>query len=265
MSDENFNAPNQGQKKLKQIVDVTKPGLKKIVDVDYAYMEKKEAYEQAKRVGLTVVPPEPSSSYLSRREQLDKSLIGNQNLVNPPEQSGYTIPPNNHIVENFNIIANNEGQQLGQTSSFQKAQSVENRNILPVPNNSIQMSSVYQNIGITGVVPANSNVSRTIGNFIENNCGYYFQNKEGKWIQFTDFIIVIKCLENVINIAGNVTRKFLVQLVNDQGSIKELSVDYENWTNLQNQIEHQAPEFQIFTDEYRNAGEKFKRLLRACW
>ena len=255
MSDENFKAPNQGQKKLKQIVDVTKPGLKKIVDVDYAYMEKKEAYEQAKKVGLKVEPPEPSSFYLTCREQLNKSLIGNRNIVNSPEQSACTIPPHNNLVANFNIIANGEAQQLGQVSSVQ--------GLMPCDPN----VGIRQNTGIAGVVPANSkipqfsNIATRIGNFVVDNSGYFFLSKEGKWIRFTDFFIIIKCHENIIDVSGNVTMKFSIQLVNDEGKTKELSVDHENWTNLQNQIEHQAPEFQIFTDEYRNAGEKFKRLL----
>ncbi len=244
MSDENFKAPNQGQKKLKQIVDVTKPGLKKIVNVDYAYLERKEAYEQAKRVGLKVEPPEPSSFYLR----------GKQILVNPTEQSDYAIPLNNH-----------EEQQLGQASSVQKEHYVGNCNILPIKDNF--NVDIYQNSRIAGVVPANSDIPQfsnspvQIGSFLVDSCGYFFLNKEGRWIRFTDFFILIKCLENIIDIDGNVTKKFLVWLVNDQGNIKELSVDYEKWTNLQNQIEHQAPEFQIFTDEYWNAGGKFKRLL----
>lgn len=255
MSDGNFKAPNHGQKNLKQIVDVTKPGLKKVVDVDYVYMEKKEAYEQAKKAGLKVEPPEPSSFYLTRREQLNKSLIGNRNIVNSPEQSGCTIPPHNNLVTNFNVIDSNGGQQPGQVSSIQGS--------IPCNPN----IGIRQNTGIAGVVPANSkipqfsNIATRIGNFIVDKCGYFFLSKEGKWIRFTDFFIVIKCHENIIDVNGNVTRQFSIQLVNDQGNIKELSVDHENWTNLQNQIEHQAPEFQIFTDEYRNAGEKFKRLL----
>lgn len=255
MSDENFKAPNQGQKKLKQIVDVTKPGLKRVVDIDHAYLDKKEAYEQAKNVGLKVEPPEPSSFYLTSREQLNKSLIENRNIVNSPEESGYNVSPHNHLVANFNVIDNHEGQQLGQVSSVQ--------GLIPCNSN----VGIRQNTGIAGVVPANSkipqfsNIATRIGNFIVDNCGYFFLSKEGKWIRFTDFFIIIKCHENIIDVNGKITRKFSIQLINDQGNMKELSVDHEKWTDLQNQIEHQAPEFQIFTDEYRNAGEKFKRLL----
>ena len=167
-----------------------------------------------------------------------------------------------------NTVGSSVEQQSEQVSS------VENRNNFLIQNNSIQAAmprnlsvEIHQNQGIAGVVPANSRISQfsnspiQIGSFLVNNRGYFFLNKEGKWIRFTDFFIIIKCLENIIDVNDNVTKKFLIQLVNEQGNIKELSVDYENWTNLQNQIERQAPEFQIFTDEYRNAGEKFKRLL----
>ena len=68
MSDENFRTPNEQvqlsdpkQKRLKQVVDVTRPDLKKIVDIDYNYLERKEKYEQAKKEGLAVEPPVPSS------------------------------------------------------------------------------------------------------------------------------------------------------------------------------------------------------------
>jgi len=318
LSDKNFQTPNEqaqssnsGQKKLKQVVDVTRPGLKRVVDIDYSYLERKEKYEQAKKEGLEVEPPVPSSLYFTRREQIIASLQ-NQEQKNQPEmkavpvvmeqESFYNIPveqllesdaqedlhsqiqqssvqditiePRNQLVTNTDASVNSGEQKSGQISLVQKEQSIENRNILPVQNNSVQVSipynpnaGIHQNVGITGVVPANFNIPQVIngfvqiGNFMVDNRGYYFQNKEGKWVRFTDFFIRIECLENVIDVNGNTTRQFLIQLINDYGFVKELSVDYENWINLQNQIERQAPEFQIFADEYRNVGERFKRLL----
>ena len=174
MNDENFKVPKQGQKKLKQIVDVVKPGLKRVVDIDYAYMEKKEAYEQAKRVGLRVEPPEPSSFYLTSREQLNNSPIENRNIVNSLEESGYNVSTHNHLVANFNIIDNHEVQQIGQVSSVQGLISCN-------PNVGIR-----QNTGIAGVVPANSkipqfsNIATRIGNFVVDNCGYFFLSKRGQ-------------------------------------------------------------------------------------
>lgn len=318
MSDKKFQTPNEQtkssnseQKKLKQVVDVTRPGLKRVVDIDYNYLERKEKYEQAKKEGLAVEPPVPSSLYFTRRNQIIASLQ-NQEQKNQPEmkavpvvieqESFYNIPveqllesdaqedlhsqiqqssvqditiePHNQLVASTDAIVNSGEQKSEQVALVQKEQFVENRNILPVQNNSVQVTipynpnaGIHQNFGITGVVPANSNVPQVIndfvqiGNFMVNNRGYYFQNKEGKWVRFTDFFIVIECLENVVDVNGNMTRQFLIKLINDYGFAKELSVDYENWINLQNQIERQAPEFQIFADEYRNVGEKFKRLL----
>lgn len=312
MSDKNFQTPNEQtksssskQKILKQVVDVTRPGLKKVVDIDYNYLERKEKYEQAKKAGLAVEPPVPSSLYFTRREQIIASLQNHEQKNQPKmkavpvvieEESFYNIPfeqllesdaqkdlhfqiqqssvqditiePHNQLLARTDALLDSGEQKSAQVSLVQKEQFVENRNILPVQNNSVQVSmpynpnaGIHQNLGITGVIPANANVPIQIGNFIKDNRGYYFQNKEGKWVRFTDFFIVIEYLEIVVDVNGDMTKKFLIRLMNDRCDIKELSVHYEDWINLQSQIEHQAPAFQIFADEYRNVGEKFKRLL----
>ena len=308
MSDKNFKTPNEQV----QSSNSEQKKLKQVVYIDHDYLKRKEEHEKAQKAGLNVEPPAPSPFHIARQNQLISSLQ-NQEQKNqlemkvvpavieqetyysiPVEQllesdaqrdlhsqvqqssiQDITIEPHNQLVVNADNIISSNGQQLKQFYPMQKEQIVENRNILPVQNNSVQVSMPYyspnaginKNLGITGVVPANSNVPQIIngivqiGNFRVNNHGYYFQNKEKKWFRFTDFFIIIDYLEIVIDMNGDEKREFLIRLVNDHGDVKELSVRYEDWINLPSQIEHQAPKFQIFVDEYRNAGEKFKRLL----
>ena len=97
MSDKNFQTLNEQtksssseQKILKQVVDVMRPGLKKVVDIDYNYLERKEKYEQAKKAGLAVEPPVPSSLYFTRREQII-AFLQNQEQKNQPEMKAMPV------------------------------------------------------------------------------------------------------------------------------------------------------------------------------
>ena len=144
-------------------------------------------------------------------------------------------------------------------------QIVDNRNItLPVPNipQFNHKNAVQQNPELIGIVPATQiHGFFMIGDFMVSKDGYYCTNKDGQWVRFTDFFITVEYREKLIAVDGSSSQNYSICLTNDFGHKAKLSVPAESWTNLQNQIERQAPEFQIFTDEQRNAREKFKRLL----
>ena len=293
MSDENFKTQ---KKKLTQVVDIVPPEerkqLKQVVDIDYDYLDRKEKYEQAKKAGLDVAPPEPSSSYLIHREQITKSMLErnqkNFNALKQETPQSYNFPIEqlveddvrsdlyhqvqcanhsspvglpNQLLVNTNFFNNHVVQQSEIVSTVQ---SNAINNALPVPNNSLQITSLPTELvtaNLQVLPPISRNEPVWIGNFLGCSNGYYFQDKDGKWHRFTDFVVTIKSCENFIDINGNVTKKLLIQLTNDNGKAKEFYVNYNNWRDLLSQIRTQAPEFLIFTDEYRNAGEKFERLV----
>ena len=256
-------------KELKQIV------FREIVTIDHDYLERKRRYEQELAEGNpNAKPPEPSPEYLRQRA----FLLGEtaQETVQPSrssntlgnilyKDSGYPMPVYNLIEQDTSIVTDNQSTLSVQNAPPQLTKAIDARNTLPVqsipqfsPRNMGQQSS-----GIIGAVQANQFIgSVKIGDHLSvRDDGYYFQNTDGQWIRFTDFVIIVDYLEECIGIDGSISRKFAIRLRNDCGRQKPLAVEYESWTNLQNQIERQAPEFQIFTDEQRNVREKFKRLL----
>ena len=247
-------------KELKQIVSV------EIVSIDHDYLKRKQRYEQELAEGNpNAKPPEPSPEYLRQRafllgetaqETAQPSRSSNMLVGTSDKDSGYPIPLNNLIEQDTSIVTDNQSTLSVQNAPPQLTRAIDARNTLPVQSIP-QFSSrnmVQQSSGIIGAVQIGDHL-------IVSNDGYYFQNKDGQWIRFTDFVIIVDYLEDCIGIDGSISQKFAIRLQNDYGRQKSLSVEYENWTNLQNQIERQAPEFQIFTDEQRNVREKFKRLL----
>ena len=214
MSAENFQTPNEQvqlsepeQKRLKQVVDVTRPDLKKVVDIDYNYLERKEKYEQAKKEGLAVEPPVPSSFHMARREQFIASLQSREQknqleIKTVPvieQESSYDISVEQLLESDAledlysqikqssvrDIMIEPHNQLLANTGTVVNSGEQQSAKQVLIPYN--PNAGIHQNLGITGVVPANTNAPVLIGNFMVDNWGYYFQNKEGKWVRFTDF------------------------------------------------------------------------------
>ncbi len=254
----NENLQNQNQQSSTQ----SKPRkLKEIVDIDRDYIERKDRYEQQLAQGdPNATPPKFSDYYLNQREERWRRAI--QENQQPPRSTNATSEPSYSIPVN-NLIESAPLQVPDKQTST--PQIVDNHNItLPVPNipQFNLKNAVQQNLEMIGVVPATQiHGLFMIGDFMVSKDGYYCTNKDGQLVRFTDFFITVEYRENLIAVDGSSSQNYSICLTNDFGHQVQLSVPAESWTNLQNQIERQAPEFQVFTDEQRNAREKFKRLL----
>lgn len=228
--------------------------LRQIVDIDYDYLERKARYEELLAQGNpNATPPEFSTDY---RKQRDKYLQS-------ASQKNQQLP-----CSNIETIAPYYSVQVDNSIKSDPLTAYNNQPSMPVqvPLPRVQqfnpVNPTPQTFELNGVVPATPMSEPVIiGDFMVKNDGYYYTNRNGQWVRLTDFFITVAHRETCVAVDNSVSQKFSILLTNDLGHQKQLSVPLESWMNLQNQIEREAPEFQIFTDEQHNAKEKFKRLL----
>ena len=90
--------------------------------------------------------------------------------------------------------------------------------------------------------------------------GYYYKS-DGHCIRFTDFIVEIYYKEEKYGRKGKIEDSYIIKLTNDFGKTKEMIVPENQWMDLKTQIERQAPEFQIFADQVRNANKRVLSLI----
>lgn len=205
-------------KELKQIVSV------EIVSIDHDYLKRKQRYEQELAEGKpNAKPPEPSPEYLRQRafllgetaqETVQPSRSSNMLVGTSDKDSGYPIPLNHLIEQDTSIVTDNQSTLSVQNAPPQLTRAIDARNTLPVQSIP-QFSSrnmVQQSSGIIGAMQANQLIgSVQIGDhLIVSNDGYYFQDKDGQWIRFTDFVIIVDHLEECIAIDGSISRKFTI-------------------------------------------------------
>ena len=97
--------------------------------------------------------------------------------------------------------------------------------------------------------------------YYEGSDGYYFIDRNGDYRRFTDFLIKICSREIVQKIDGTASEMLEIELTNDHGKKENIRIPIEDWSELAGKIERSVHSCLIFSDEFSNIRERFKRLV----
>ena len=96
--------------------------------------------------------------------------------------------------------------------------------------------------------------------YYESSCGYLVELRNGGLIEFTNFKGKIESKDILLSVTGESAERYTVSLFTDDGKFYRIFVPAENWNNLLEYIEKQAPLCQVYGDVISNYKERFKRL-----
>ncbi len=123
-----------------------------------------------------------------------------------------------------------------------------------------QGDKIFQPLAIANDFLLKDDPRRLVGNYFEDSRRYYVCLQGGHLQEFTNFKGRISFEEIRFDAVGNVSKKYVVALEDDEGHKYEIGVPVDDWRLLYDYIEKHAPLCQVYGDVINNHREKFKRI-----